>query len=152
MIIFFVHVILNKNNKKPLILTKKLYWFVNFSVLVKKKIFSPCSSGQFVNRPKKHVSGRFSIFQPQPRQPKTCWKAGQGHCERSVSIFSAIWWTYFFFIKHYALIFNIFVSVCCWATPSYFFNLTLIANIIFFSFSLMLKLLPVLILHVFTNF
>ena len=119
---------------------------------MKKKTFSPCSSGQFVNRPKKHVSGRFSIFQPQPRQPKTCWKAGQGHCERSVSIFRAFWWTYFFFIEHYVLIFNIFVSICCWATPSYFFNLTPIAIIFFFTCSLMLKLRPVLVLHVFINF
>ena len=53
----------------------------------------------------------------------------------------------FFFIKHYGLILNIFVSICGWATPAYFVDLTAIAKVFFFTCSLMLKLSSDKILH-----
>ena len=75
---------------KIIIAIMKVYWFVSFCGRVKKiNTTSPWFSGQFVNRPKKHVSGWILVFQPGQAHPKSFWKAGRGHCERRLLIFSS---------------------------------------------------------------
>ena len=101
---------------------------------------SPWFSGQFVNKPKKHVSGWILVFQPGQAHPKSFWKAGRGHCERRLLIFSSFKCLDFFLLSIMCDFFYNSVSICVWATPSYSVNLTAIAKTVFLVCWLMLKL------------
>ena len=92
---------------------------------------SPCFSGQFVNRPKKHVSGWILVFQPGQAHPKSFWKSGRSHCERRLLIFSSFECLDFFLLSIMCDFFYNSVSICVWATPSYSVNLTAIAKTFF---------------------
>ena len=133
--------ILNKTFE-IMIATMKVYWFVSFCGRVKKKIntISTCFSGQFVNRPKKHVSGWTLVFQPRQAHPKSFLKSGRSHCERRLLIFSSFKCLDFFLLSIMCDFFYNSVSICVWATPSYSVNLTAIAKTFFFACCLVLKL------------
>ena len=110
----------------------KVYRFVSFSCRVRKiSTISTCFSGQFVKRPKKHVSGRILVFQPGQVHPKSFWKAGRGHCERRLLIFSSFKCLDFFLSSIMCDFLDNSVSICVWATPSYSVNLTAIAKTFF---------------------
>ena len=106
-----------KETFKIIITTMKVYWFVSFSCRVRKiSTISTCFSGQFVNRPKKHFSGWILVFLPGQAHPKSFWKAGRGHRERRLLIFSSFKCLDFFLLS-IMCIFFIILSVFVFGPP-----------------------------------